>query len=207
MIDLYQISRKVHDWMEKNLDRKSRVLELGGGRGSKRLQNLFPNSLTIEHDPHWVGHLLRASCRVMHRPLVDGWFEIDDELREEIRKADVILIDGPPGYLRSNFEKHWDLLSGETILIIDDTHRAKVRRMVKDEIIAIIHDDRRMTHITKSKRDAKNPDKGEAESLDRPKPKRRRRKAISKPEMEKISEVVSHPESDLHSMPKSSDDL
>lgn len=199
MNDQWMMSRRVVEWMEKNLDPSLRILELGGGRGSKRIQIRWRNSLTIEHDPKWVGHLLRAGCSVMHRPLVDGWYEMDDELREEIQKADVLIIDGPPGYLRTNILPFMDLPKEGCILIIDDTHRAKNRSLIQDPIIATIKDEKRMTHITK--RDAKNTDEGDSLSMDHKKPRsRRRRKVVSKPSMEKVSEMVPLDESSVRTM-------
>jgi hypothetical protein len=202
MNDLFAISPNVIEWMKQNVDRSLKVIELGGGRGTKRLQRYFKNSLTIESEPQWVGFLLKQSCAVLHKPLVDEWYEVDNELLEELRTADVVIIDGPIGYLRNNVARHMDEFKDGALLIIDDTQRVKTKQLTNGlEVVAIVTDRKRTTHICRKHAD--NSPEVKAQPVAKKKRRKRSTKVVSKHKVEEVQTLVLDTTPDLRDVQES----
>lgn len=205
MNDAFAMSQRVVDWMKDNIERSSKVIELGGGRGTKRIQRHFKHSLTIETEPEWVGFLLKQSCAVMHRPLVDEWFEVDNELLEELRTADVVIIDGPRGYLRNNVARHMHEFKANCIVIVDDTNRSKTRQLTNGlEVLTVIVDGKRTTHICRKHAD--NTTEKQTRTVARKKRQRKRSsKVVPNNEVAKVQTVVLDASSDMREVSESSE--
>lgn len=147
-MNAWQMSPLVQEWMTRHIPRKATVLELGGGTGSVGLHATW-RTTTVEHDERWTAYLRRTGLATHHAPIVDGWYELTPELERLLSTADVVVIDGPPGALRTNAAPHLDHIKPGAFVIFDDTHRAKVRRMVTYPTVTVITDGPRTTHITK----------------------------------------------------------
>ena len=128
--DLYRISSAVHDWVWAHAD-GGVVVELGGGNGSPVLHERVPNCTTIESDGEWYINLVERGVNAVHAPLVDGWYEQTDEVLELLRTADVLIVDGPTGPMRNNFEAHMHHLKDGCLVCIDDTHRRPTRAVAR----------------------------------------------------------------------------
>jgi hypothetical protein len=208
MNDAWALARQVIEWMYANVPREATVLELGGGRGSKRISRHFRNTTTVEHDPVWVGFLLRQGVPTLHRPLVDGWYEADPLLIELLSEADVVVVDGPIGSLRNNIEPYLKHIKAGATVVFDDTHRAKTRALVRWPITHEIYSDRRRTTICKCTNDGTDTDKGKASTVDSKangSSKRKRKQAVRKPKVEKVQKVVPDKKPVVRKVRKSSD--
>lgn len=120
--DKFRIGAEVHAWVEQHAG-DGLVLELGGGNGSPHLHAVVKNCITIESEPTWADMLDERGVRYLYAPLVDGWYELTEELTELLRTADIVIIDGPVGSLRPNCEQHLHHMKPGCYVLFDDTHR------------------------------------------------------------------------------------
>lgn len=104
----------------KSANKKPILLELGSGWGTGVLSN-FSEIYSVEHDPRWVG---QYRSHYIHAPIVDGWYDVEVLKKELPKEYDLILVDGPPGYIgRDGFLKNIHLFRMDVPIIIDDVHR------------------------------------------------------------------------------------
>ena len=122
--DLYRISAGVQQWVEQHAG-DGLVVELGGGNGSRYLHERVANCITIENDEGWAKTLAEQGVPHIHAPLVDGWYDMTDEVTELLRTADVLIIDGPTGPHRHACEARLHLVKDGAVVVFDDTHRMR----------------------------------------------------------------------------------
>ncbi len=114
------------------LDRGAIILEMGSGDGTKTLIQHGFEVVSIEHDEAWV-ELHPGTC--IHAPIVptpaataaaeSGWYSLDSEDPRLPKEIDLLLIDGPPGWIgRSGILDHPFLLERSKHILVDDTDRA-----------------------------------------------------------------------------------
>lgn len=148
--DNWSISPKVHLWMARHVPRDAQVLELGGGAGTPALHELFPNTITVEHDERWTRMLRNQGLYILHAPLERGWYSRTPELKQALAAADVIIVDGPPGGLRKNGAPHLYPIKAGTWVLYDDSHRPDVRANIAHPVVTVIEDQHRTTTITRT---------------------------------------------------------
>ena len=186
--DNWAMSAKVIEWMTTNLSPNCRVVELGGGNGSFRLHHHFKDVVTVEHDTQWAKVLFKQGLPVLLCPLHGTYYRDDERLLRLIKAADVIVIDGPQGDKRLGFVRYFEHVKDQCILVIDDTQRAYMKRLMRYETLHVINDNGRTTHIQR----ADNKDNPKATPMVEQTPKPRTNKTIvSHPQMEKVSEEIS----------------
>ena len=118
----------VFEWIEKNIDFGSTILEFGSGEGSKRL-SLNYELYSVEHNPEWLhssnGICLYAPIKLSNKfPGELGWYDILSIKEELPEKIDLMIIDGPNGSIgRSGILDYTDLFSWDYPVLIDDLHR------------------------------------------------------------------------------------
>ncbi len=106
---------------------------------------------SLEHDERWadlVSGLLRRSgltefATIVAAPLCDievegrnmQWYELPDGFLHELPSIDVLLVDGPPGYIAPEIRFPalpilWDHLSSDATIFLDDAHRDEEQRIL-----------------------------------------------------------------------------
>lgn len=105
------------------------ILEFGSGLGTDALLRYY-NVVSIEHNPSFVGNR-NESHVCFFAPIENGWYK-----RKVVQEAlkcsfDLILIDGPPGELRSGVLSHIDLFRNVlSPIIFDDVQRELDRKVL-----------------------------------------------------------------------------
>lgn len=117
-------------WIEENVPEGSSIIEFGSGHGSVRLSKRF-SVTSIEHDPEWLGV---ASVDYIHAPIVqnphateageEGWYDVSIVKEQMPEEFDLVIIDGPPGFIgRTGVLSVVELLSKARWIIVDDVDR------------------------------------------------------------------------------------
>jgi len=147
----WSMSQTVIDWMKANLNHDAKIVELGGGDGSHRLHEIFTDCITVEHDVKWVRKLRGEGIRTLYVPMELNYYRDTEELLHHIVTADAIVVDGPPASSRLGFQRYLRRVQDGCILLIDDTHREYMRRLLKHTTIEVLRDEHRTTHIQRAK--------------------------------------------------------
>ena len=146
------ISEVCYNFIRENLTEGKTILELGSGWATGELGKYY-NMISIEHDGQWIeqhnSDYIYAPIRLYNeswtKPDIDendGWYDVDDvKFHLQDKKYDMILVDGPPGWLnsagpgktigRGGFYKHMDLFNTDVPIIIDDIDRAPEMYLLK----------------------------------------------------------------------------
>jgi len=104
-------------WLVGNVKR-GKVVELGAGNASREIAKNY-DLTSIEHNPKW----LRSHKNTILAPIVDDWYDVDK--MQDIKNADVYLIDGPPARIcdRGKLIENLDLFNKDAIFVLDDVNR------------------------------------------------------------------------------------
>ena len=96
------------------------LLELGSGWTSGQFSQHY-TVYSIEHSPRWLG---KYDTNYIHVPIKNKWYN-PNILKEKLPdNYDLILVDGPPGFIgRHGFYTHLDLFKTDLTIIFDDVHR------------------------------------------------------------------------------------
>ena len=156
--DGWRICPDVPETLLTILPREAKVVELGGGIGSPYLHHLFPNTTTIEHAQSWADYLREMGLTYMHLPLVDGWYQDSPELEAALSSADCLVVDGPPGRLRSRIRTRLSQVAPNCLVVWDDSQRTAMARLIQElvlggwDLVAEVRDGKRTTTITRAPR-------------------------------------------------------
>lgn len=117
--DSFCISEKLFNTILSLVPEGGTILEFGSGWSSGELSKYY-TVYSIEHDSKWIN---KYNTNYIHAPIIKGWY--DPQVFEKLlpKKYDLLLIDGPPGYMRKNFLNHLSLFNLDVILIFDDMQR------------------------------------------------------------------------------------
>ena len=155
--DGWRIDPNVPETLMTMLPRSAKVVELGGGIGSPYLHHLFPNTITIEHSQKWASYLIEMGLRMMHLPLVAGWYEETPELLYHLASADCIIVDGPPGELRPKVRRRLGSFAHDAVVVFDDSHRHQIHELLEHlvedggwERLGSLRDGKRETSILRT---------------------------------------------------------
>ena len=107
-------------WNNKN----ELIVEFGSGLSTKYLSKLG-NVLSFEHDKKWANELTEL------RPIKKGWYGLTAKDKREIKKASVILIDGPTGKSGYRYNLPINMLPKKAIIFVDDCQRKKDKEMAQ----------------------------------------------------------------------------
>jgi len=201
LIDDWAMSQKVIDWMVANLDPKARVVELGGGNGSFRIHHYFDNVITVEHDTQWARQLIAQGLPVLLCPLHQDYYRNDERLMHLLKRADVIVIDGPQGRRRLGFVRYLNEVQNGAVLIIDDSQREYMKRLLQNPTITTIVDGGRKTTIQRADNKNKPTTSPMVEQSKKP---RAGSATISHEQMEEVSKEISGDESTVRKVQKTS---
>ena len=95
-------------------------MELDSGWGSSQFSKHY-TVYSVEHNPRWLG---KYNTHYIHVPIKDKWYN-PAILKEKLPdNYDLILVDGPPGFIgRHGFCTYLDLFNTDLPIIFDDVHR------------------------------------------------------------------------------------
>ena len=118
----YSIGINLFNWIINNIPLSSTILELGSGAGSHELSKYF-SVYSIEQNRDYVN--LYPDVNYIYAPIskATGWYE-ESCISLLPKDYQLLILDGPAGFKRSNFiqySKHFNL---NVPIIIDDVHRA-----------------------------------------------------------------------------------
>ncbi len=107
------------------------IVELGSGDGTLALLQQGYNVVSVEHDPVWAsihpGTCVLTSikpCAESEAHGEEGWYVLNEDDRRFPPKFELLLVDGPPGWIgRSGLLGHEWLIKRATNILIDDTDR------------------------------------------------------------------------------------
>lgn len=106
------------------------VVEFGSGHGSEKLAE-HVKLFSFEHDEDWLG---LTSSTYIHAPIElnehatsagqSGWYDASIVLKHWPEKVDLVIVDGPPGFIgRFGIMSIQDKLKKVESIIIDDVDR------------------------------------------------------------------------------------
>ena len=129
------IPKELYNWIRENLEDGKTILEFGSGEGTKALLEHY-KVISVEHDKRWIGYA--KGSHYIYAPLKNygdySWYDIS--VLQDLPKYDLILVDGPPGYMpsqagRYGFIRNSRLFDMSVPIILDDTHRIVEMAMVR----------------------------------------------------------------------------
>lgn len=127
--DAYAMNPAVTDWIARTYP-SAKVVEIGGGTGSAYLHRKCPGTYTIEHHPRWAAVLRSDGLWHGKCNLQDGWYDLTAEAEDQLRHADVVVVDGPPGSLRNKIINHVHLFKPGAVVVFDDSHRDGIQKII-----------------------------------------------------------------------------
>jgi len=116
----WSITKELFDFIRSTLPEGKVLLELGSGWGSAQFSQYY-TVYSIEHNPRWLD---KYNTNYIYVPIKNKWYN-PDILKEKLPdNYDLILVDGPPGFIgRHGFYTHLDLFKTDLTIIFDDVHR------------------------------------------------------------------------------------
>ena len=130
------IPEELFNWIRENLPEGKTILEFGSGGGTVELLKHY-KVYSVEHDPKWIGYA--EGGNYIHAPIksYDGYSWYDISKLTDLPEYDLILVDGPPGYMagqpgRYGFVKNSGLFNMDVPVILDDTQREVEQGMARD---------------------------------------------------------------------------
>jgi hypothetical protein len=116
----WMLPEPAFEWIYKNLDTGSCILELGSGFGTEILSKKYKMT-SIEQDEDW---LYKFETNYIYAPVEDGFYKIEN-LSNLPKYYDLLIIDGPTKSSggRMGFIEHLDLFFLDCPILIDDVHR------------------------------------------------------------------------------------
>lgn len=127
----FAMCEKTFNWILENIEKGSKILELGSGTGTIELCKYY-DVTSIEDNTDWVGYVKDA--KYIHAPLKNYnnyvWYDIDT-LKDIPSDYDFLIIDGPVGGYRSNIIHHINLFKTDIPILCDDLHRTNDLNLAK----------------------------------------------------------------------------
>lgn len=123
------IERECYEKIREILPRGKTILELGSGTGTKELVKHY-TTISVEHDEKYLN---QTGSHYIHAPLDDNLWYNRQILAMELPyyEYDMILVDGPPSFLKSGFVedirlgfvKNIGLFNTKVPIVFDDVER------------------------------------------------------------------------------------
>lgn len=116
----WAISKTLFDFIRLILPEGKTLLELGSGWGSGQFSQYY-TVYSIEHSPKWLG---KYNTNYIYVPIKGKWYN-PAILKEKLpENYDLILVDGPPGFIgRHGFCTYLNLFKTDLTIVFDDVHR------------------------------------------------------------------------------------
>ena len=128
----HEMCGEIHDWIINNIAQSSTILELGSGKGTKKLIDAGFKVHSIEHNKKWMN---KYGSNYIYAPIKNGWYDINAIKKGIPKKYDLLLVDGPvwknsKNIGRIHMVKYLDLFNIDCCMIFDDFHRNDVPELV-----------------------------------------------------------------------------
>jgi len=129
-ISEWSMDKEMYNWIRRNIPRGSTILELGSGKSTIDLVKDY-RVYSVEHDKEWLN--LTDKARYIYAPIKDGWYDTDILKKELPSKYDLIIVDGPPGYIgRMGFYHNLRLFKTKVCpILFDDTNRGAEKDLLE----------------------------------------------------------------------------
>ena len=127
----HEMCGEIHDWIIDNIPKKSIILELGSGKGTKRLVDNDYQVYSVEHSKKWLN---MYGSTYIHAPIKEGWYDLDVIKNDLPEKYDLLIVDGPlwkKGMGRIHMANYLDYFDTDCCMIFDDFHRNDVPELVR----------------------------------------------------------------------------
>jgi len=129
-ISEWSMDKEMYNWIRRNIPRGSTILELGSGKSTIDLAKDY-KVYSVEHDKEWLNLTNRA--KYIYASIKNGWYDVDILKKELPTKYDIILVDGPPGYIgRKGFYENLKLFNTKVPILIDDTNRGMEKQLLEN---------------------------------------------------------------------------
>jgi len=120
-ISEWSMDKEMYNWIRRNVPRGGTILELGSGKSTIDLEKDY-RVYSVEHSKEWLN--LSPKSRYIYAPIRKGWYDIDVLKREMPIHYNLIIVDGPPGYIgRKGFYENLKLFNTKVPILFDDTNR------------------------------------------------------------------------------------
>ena len=127
----FMLPQRAIDVVVERLSEGATIVEMGSGDGTLALLQRGFNVVSVEHDPDWAsihpGTCILTSiepCASSEAHGEAGWYVLDENDNRFPPKFELLLVDGPPGWIgRSGLLGHEWLINRATNILIDDTDR------------------------------------------------------------------------------------
>lgn len=125
----WSIEKSMISYIKSHLPDCKTILEFGSGIGTEALLGYY-DVVSIEHDPRFVGKRNKEHI-CLFAPIENGWYDKRIVQQALKRSYDLILIDGPPGELRTGLLTNIDLFRQvSSPIIFDDIQRDLDRKIL-----------------------------------------------------------------------------
>lgn len=116
----WSISKELFDFIRLILPEGKTILELGSGWATGQFAKFY-TVYSVEHDHKW---LYKYNYNYIYAPIKNNWYDPQILEKELPKEYDLILVDGPPGWIgRSGFYNYLHLFNTDAIIIFDDVNR------------------------------------------------------------------------------------
>ena len=133
----WAISQELFDWICQNFPQGSVIVECGSGIGSLALARAGFTVYSIEHDHRWLNKYEHENIHYIYAPITcvgeDLWYTVELVKKGLPEKYDLILVDGPTGWIgRHGFLKNIELFNSNLTIIFDDIDRPAEKKLFQD---------------------------------------------------------------------------
>jgi len=126
----WMLPKEATEFIVKNVEPGSVVVEFGSGHGSEMLSQHF-DLYSFEHDEAWLGV---TSSNYIHVPIVEnqhateagekGWYSLEIVKQNWPKDPQCVIIDGPPGIIgRTGILSLIEELRNVPLILVDDIDR------------------------------------------------------------------------------------
>lgn len=116
------IEKELFNFIRAVLPPGKTILELGSGWASGQFSQYY-TLYSVEHSKMWLN---KYDSNYIYAPIKDKWYDADVLKKLLPTQYDLILVDGPPGFGRTNrlgFYDNLDLFKTDIPIIFDDVNR------------------------------------------------------------------------------------
>ncbi len=145
----WSIDEELFNFIREILPPEKTILELGSGWASGEFSKYY-TIYSVEHSQRWLD---KYDTNYIYAPIKNQWYDADVLKKLLPTKYDLILVDGPPGFGKTNrlgFYDNLDLFKTDIPIIFDDVNRKdeyslmiRVAQKLQRDVAVFIGNDKR----------------------------------------------------------------